>query len=140
LDSEDLNIGEKEIVIFDGFCNFCSGSALFIMRRDPSFRFRFAASQSPAGQRILQEYGITELARHSIVLIRKGRVYRRSGAALRIARGMKGLWPLLYGLIMIPPFIRDFFYGLFARYRYRLYGVRDSCFVPGPEIRERFLV
>lgn len=129
----------SDIVVFDGFCNFCSGSVQFIIRRDPGSNFRFAASQSPAGKKLLEQYGLGDLASRSIILIRDGKIYRRSGAVLRISRRMNGLWPAFYGFIIVPRFIRDFLYDLFARNRYRFYGMRDSCFLPDPGIRERFL-
>ncbi len=130
---------EKSIVLFDGFCNFCSGSVLFIIRRDPAVHFRFAASQSPAGSELLRSHGIAEPVPHSIILVSNGKIYRKSNAALRIARRMKGLWPLVYGLIVLPRPVRDVFYDLIARNRYRLFGRKDQCFVPDRSVRERFL-
>jgi predicted DCC family thiol-disulfide oxidoreductase YuxK len=130
---------DNSIVLFDGFCNFCSRSVWFIIRRDPGRKFLFAASQSPGGQKLIREYAIGEMADHSIVLVRGGRVFSNSGAALRIAGQLRFPWSLFQAFIILPPGLRDFFYGLIARNRYRLYGKRDECFLPGPEIRERFL-
>ena len=127
------------VVIFDGYCNFCSRSVLFIIKRDPDAWFRFTASQEPAGKRIVEEYHLGQLAAHSIVLIENETVYRKSTAALRIARKLSGLWPMVYALIVVPKPVRDFFYDMIAGSRYRLFGMRDSCFVPGPELRRRFL-
>lgn len=129
----------KSVVLFDGFCNFCSGSVLFIIRRDPLRYFLFAASQSPAGQRLLLEYGIAEIASHSIILISDGKIYMKSDAALKIVRKLRGLWPLFYALIILPRPFRDYFYNLLAGNRYRLYGRRKQCFFPNTGIRERFL-
>ena len=130
---------EKGIVIFDGYCNFCSRSVLFIIRRDKKRYFTFAASQTPEGQNIIGLYRLGEMAVHSIVLIEHGIVYRKSTAALRIARQLGKGWRLFYVCMIIPRRFRDFIYDLIARSRYRLFGMSDRCFVPEPAIRERFL-
>lgn len=127
------------IVLFDGVCNFCSASVGFIVRRDPRGRFRFAALQSPAGQALLERHGLTADADETFVLIEGDRAYTRSTAVLRVARGLRVPWPLLFGLIVVPPFLRDFAYGWFARRRYRWFGRREQCMTPTEELRERFL-
>jgi predicted DCC family thiol-disulfide oxidoreductase YuxK len=127
------------IVIFDGYCNFCSRAVHFIIRRDHKRYFTFAASQTPEGQKIIGQYHLGELAEHSIVLIEHGKVYRKSTAALRIARQLANGWRGFYACMIIPRSLRDFVYDLIARSRYRLFGMRDRCFVPDPAIRERFL-
>ncbi len=75
----------------------------------------------------------------SIVLIENARVYAASTAALRIARQLSGLWPLLYLLVMIPRPLRDGVYAIIARNRYRWFGRQDACAAPLPIWRERFL-
>jgi len=130
---------DKSIIVFDGYCNFCSGSVMFIIRRDPGLIFSFTASQSEAGRQILKENNLSELAEHSLILVERGRIYYKSGAALRIARKLRGLWPLFYGFIIVPEVVRDFIYEVLAKNRYRLYGKREECFLPGEENRGRFL-
>jgi predicted DCC family thiol-disulfide oxidoreductase YuxK len=130
---------DKGIVIFDGYCNFCSRSVLFIIRRDPKRYFTFAAAQTPEGQKIIGRYHLGDLAEHSIVLIEHGNVYRKSTAALRIARQLANGWRLFYVCMIVPQRFRDFIYDLIARSRYRLFGMRDQCFIPGPAVRDRFL-
>ena len=109
------------------------------MKRDPRARFRFAACQSPAGRKLLREYGIGSVAERSLVLIRGDRIYLRSDAALRIAAHLSGCWPLFSAGIVFPRFLRDFFYGLVARNRYRLYGRREECYIPEGGLRNRFI-
>jgi predicted DCC family thiol-disulfide oxidoreductase YuxK len=130
---------DKGIVIFDGYCNFCSRSVLFIIRRDKKKYFTFAPSQTPEGQNIIDTYRLGKLAQHSIVLIEQGNVYRKSTAALRIARQLANGWRLFYACMIIPKRLRDLIYDLIARSRYRLFGMSDRCFVPEPSIRNRFL-
>ena len=128
----------KSIVLFDGVCNFCSDSVNFIIRRDPENRFMFAPLQSDAGKELIVKYGVDETA-DSIVLIEEGQAFMRSTAALRIAKRIGGIWALAYVLMIVPRPIRDYFYDLFARYRYRMFGQKDECMLPTPEIRARFL-
>jgi predicted DCC family thiol-disulfide oxidoreductase YuxK len=130
---------DKGIVIFDGYCNFCSRSVLFIIRRDPQKYFIFAASQTPEGQSLIGRYHLGELAPHSIVVIEHGRVYRKSTAALRIARKLSKGWRLFYACMAIPRGFRDLIYDLIARNRYRVFGMRKECFIPEPALRKRFL-
>ena len=136
----DLKAESSRIILFDGVCNFCDASVNWIIRRDRRERFRFAALQSPAGERLQREFGLDPSALDALVLVENGRVYRRSGASLRIVRQLRWPWPLLFGLIAVPAFVRDFVYGWFARRRYRWFGRKDECMVPSPEVRERFLV
>ena len=92
-----------------------------------------------AGRQILEEYDLVELSEHSLILVKNGRIYYKSGAAIRIARQLRGIWPLFYGFIVVPGIIRDLIYDFLARNRYRLYGKREECFLPGEDIRGRFI-
>ena len=127
------------IILFDGVCNFCNGSVNFIIERDKAGYFKFAPLQSEIGQKLLEEHGIDKTETDSVVLIEDGKAYVRTTAALRIARKLSGYWSWFYGFIVVPSFIRDIFYKLFAKYRYRMFGKQDACMMPTPEIRERFL-
>jgi predicted DCC family thiol-disulfide oxidoreductase YuxK len=127
------------IVLFDGVCNFCNGTVLFIAKRDPGKNFRFAALQSPVGQAILRRFGLSTDELETLVLVEGDRVATRSTAALRICRRLSGAWPLEYALMAVPRPIRDLCYRLLARHRYRLFGRRDACVVPTPDLKERFL-
>ena len=127
------------VVVFDGVCNLCNGFVQFVIPRDPRGRFRFAALQSQAAARLMAEAGATPGESDTVVLIDDGRAFFRSSAALRIARRLRFPWPLLYVLVVVPRPIRDWVYDLIARNRYRWFGQRDQCLVPGPGIRERFL-
>ena len=127
------------IILFDGECNFCNGSVNFIIERDAGRYFKFAPNQSEVGERILREYRINKAETDSVILIEDGAVYLYSTAALRIARRLDGAWSLFYAFIIVPSFIRNFFYKLFAKYRLKLFGKKDTCAMPTPELRERFI-
>jgi len=126
-------------ILFDGVCNLCNGFVRFVIPRDPSARFRFAALQSSSAAAILREAGVTTPLPDSVVLVQDGRVYLRSDAALRVARGLRFPWPLAYGLVVVPRFIRDRLYDVVAAHRYRWFGRREVCMVPTPELSRRFL-
>lgn len=125
-------------VLFDGICNFCNGSVNFIIARDPAGNFKFATLQSEAGQELRVKYAIGENI-DSIILIEDDAAYIYSSAPLRIARRLTGAWWLFGILWIIPRPIRDYFYRMFARNRYRLFGKKEVCMIPTPEVRARFL-
>ena len=134
------NPEHKRIVLFDGQCNFCNSTVLFIIDRDPKERFAFAPLQSELGQELLRARGITDVQPETVVLIDRERVFTRSTAGLRIAFGMGSLWPLLGALgFLIPRPLRDAAYRAFAKRRYRWFGKSEQCRVPTPELRRRFL-
>lgn len=129
---------QERIVLFDGVCNFCNGSVNFIIRNDPDKKFKFAALQSEVGTEQKGKFGIGDDV-DSVVLIEDGEAYMHSTAALKIARRLGGIWSLAYVFIIVPAFIRDAAYKLFAANRYKLFGRQDACMLPTPEVRERFL-
>lgn len=127
------------VVLFDGVCNLCNAYVNFVIDRDPEGCFRFAALQSEASRPVLEKCRLPSHLLEGIVLFEDGRCYARSTAALRICRRLNGLWPLLYGLILVPRPLRDAVYGWIVRNRYRWFGKRESCRVPTPELAGRFL-
>lgn len=129
---------ERQIVLFDGVCNFCNGAINFTIDRDPKAKFLFAPLQSEFGIEAKEKFRFPGNV-DSIILIKNEKAYIKSTAALLIARQLSGLWPLMYIFIIIPPFIRNFFYDLIARNRYKWFGKSDSCRIPTPELKQRFL-
>jgi len=127
------------IVLFDGVCNLCNGSVQFILRHDRQGRFRFASLQSSVGQDLQARLGMDPGRLDSVILVEGDRWYKESDAALRIARGMSGAWKALAVFRVIPRPIRDAVYRLIARNRYRWFGKQETCWLPTPELRGRFL-
>jgi predicted DCC family thiol-disulfide oxidoreductase YuxK len=128
----------SSIVLFDGVCNFCNGAVNFIIRHDPDGKFKFAPLQSTFGEEMKSEFGIGDDI-DSIVLIEDRKAFTHSDAALQMLRGLGGIWSIGYAFIIVPKPVRDWFYRLFARHRYSLFGKKDVCMVPTPEVRSRFL-
>ncbi len=134
-----MSDSEQAIVLFDGVCNFCNDSVNFIIERDSKNYFKFAPLQSEIAEDLLEKHGIDKDETDSIVLVENDRAFTHSTAALKIAKNLDGAWSSFYVFVVVPKFIRDFCYKLFAKYRYKLFGKKDQCMMPTPEIRERFL-
>jgi predicted DCC family thiol-disulfide oxidoreductase YuxK len=141
---------ESPIILFDGVCNLCNASVQFVIERDPTAIFRFAALQSDFGRAILAKNGLymasndipkigAEGSPDSIILVENDVVYDRSTAALRIAKRLSGGIQLMAVFLIVPKFIRDFFYKIIAKNRYRWFGKQESCWLPTKELKARFL-
>ncbi len=128
---------DNAIVLFDGVCNFCNSSINFIIKRDKKGYFKFAPLQSEIAQKLVGDK--TKPMPESVILIENGKTYDRSSAALRIAKKLDGLWPLLYIFIILPKRLRDAVYNLIGRNRYKWFGKTEACMIPNPGVRSRFL-
>jgi len=129
----------KGIIIFDGICNFCNHSVDFIMKKDKQNYFLFTANQQEAGKKILAEKGILGSEVNTIYLYEEGHLYKESSAALRIARHLSFPYNILYCFVIVPPFLRNGIYQFIARNRYKWFGKKESCRLPSPAERARFL-
>ncbi len=128
----------KSLLLFDGVCNVCNATVLFIVDRDPHEHFQFASLQSELGQRTLREHGLPfEL--NTVVLIEGGKAYVRSDAPLRVVRKLRWPWPLLAVFTLLPRVLRDAAYRYFAGHRYSWFGKSEQCRIPTPELRRRML-
>jgi predicted DCC family thiol-disulfide oxidoreductase YuxK len=130
---------EPILVLFDGVCNLCNGLVQFIIKRDPAAKFRFASLQSDVGRTQLLKYNLSPDYLYSLIVIHKDKALERSDAALYIAKSLAQPWRVLYVFRVLPKFLRDGFYDLVARNRYTLFGRRQTCMIPSPDLRDRFL-
>ena len=128
------------VILFDGICNFCNGAVNFVIRRDKKKLLKFAALQSEAGQLLLKHYSLPVSKFESFVFIEEGKVYTKSTAALKLCKHLTAMWPLVYGFIIVPAFIRNGIYTWIAKNRYKWFGKKEQCMIPSPEIRSRFLL
>ena len=126
------------IILFDGVCNFCCSSVQFIIARDPGGHFLFASQQSDVGRQLLSFANLPPTI-DTFVVIEDKAIYTRSAAALKVSSKLTQPWPLSAIFWLVPSFLRDAAYRLIARNRYRWFGQKESCWVPTPEIRARFL-
>lgn len=129
-----------KIILFDGVCNLCNGAVNFLIRHDKKNKFKFAALQDEVGKKLVLQYGIDTKTTDSIVLLDQNKAYTKSTAALRISKYLSGAYPLLYMLIIVPAFFRNRVYDWVAKNRYRWFGKKESCMVPTPELKEKFII
>jgi predicted DCC family thiol-disulfide oxidoreductase YuxK len=130
---------EHPLILFDGICNFCNSAVNFVIKKDKEAVIHFAPLQSPKGRLYLKQYNYPVNHLNSFLFIEENKVYTKSTAALKVCRHLKGLWPLCYGFIIVPKFIRDGIYSWVAKNRYKWFGVRQECMMPTPEVRSRFV-
>ncbi len=130
---------EDKIILFDGVCNLCNGAINFIIKHDSKAQFKFASLQGATGQKLLAKHKIDPKEIDSIILIESQRISVKSTAALRIAKSLNSGYPLLFGFMIIPGFIRNAVYDFIAANRYKWFGKKDSCMMPTPELKSRFL-
>ena len=128
-----------KIILFDGVCNLCNSSVNFIIDHDKDDVFKFASLQSESGQELLKMNNLETENFDSIIFSDNGRIYTQSTAVLRIVKDFPGLWKILYAFIIVPPVIRNFLYDLIANNRYKWFGKKDSCRIPTPELKSKFL-
>lgn len=129
----------RTVVLFDGVCNLCNGFINWVLDRDPDGKIMFGSLQSDEAKALLKDFGQDENYLNSILVIKNGKLYKNSRAVLEICKTLGGMYSLVYVFIIVPPFIRDWVYGIIARNRYKWFGVSDTCRVPTPEIKNRFL-
>jgi predicted DCC family thiol-disulfide oxidoreductase YuxK len=129
----------SDTVIFDGLCNLCIRSVKFIINHEADQSLRFTPLQSPAGARLLREFGFDPEDAKSFVLVADGKPYVKSDAAIRVARHLRGGWRLIGAIKIIPRPIRNWTYDVIARNRYRWFGRSEACMVPTPELLSRFV-
>ena len=125
------------VILFDGVCNLCNGAVRFVIKRDKKNYFHFATIQSEVAKQLTENENIESSA--TIILVEDEKIYRRSTAALRVCRHLSGGWKFLYNLIIIPAFVRDAVYNFVAKNRYKWFGKKDTCMIPTPENRSKFL-
>ncbi|HEY8616994.1 thiol-disulfide oxidoreductase DCC family protein [Phenylobacterium sp.] len=126
--------------VFDGVCNFCSGSVQLALRLDRRGELRFTPLQSPFGRAIAERYGLDLENPDSFLFFDRGQPLDASDAVLALARRLGPPWSWAGLLRAIPKPARDAAYGLLARNRYRLMGKKAGCMVPSPQVRARFLL
>ena len=134
-----MELIKEKIVLFDGVCNLCQSTVQFVIKHDQRKKIRFASLQGEFGQQILKEHNLPLTNYNSFLFLENGKLHMKSGAALRLSRYLDGVWPLFYILIIIPPFLRNAVYGFIANNRYRWFGKQESCWLPTPDLKQRFL-
>ena len=126
-------------MLFDAECVLCSANAQFILTFDRKRRFRLASMQSQAGAALFRAHGIDPADPDTILLIDGDRVLQNSDAVIAIYAGLGWPWRIAAAARLIPRRLRDLAYRWVARNRYRIFGRRETCWVPRPEDAGRLL-
>ena len=130
---------DKPVIAFDGECIFCSGWVRFLLRHDRRAQYRYLTAQSPLGQALYRHYGLDASSFESNILIEDGVARFKSDGSMRTLARLGLPWSLVNVCRILPAALRDPLYDLVARNRYRIAGRRQSCMVPTPEERGRFI-
>lgn len=131
---------DKKIVLFDGVCNLCNSSVNKVISHDKNDVFRFASLQSDVGIAIQKHLQIDTKNLDSIILYEPGKAYyHKSTAALKIMNEFGGFWKLTQVFYIFPEFLRNIVYDYIAKNRYKWYGKQESCTIPTPELKAKFL-
>ena len=130
---------KKNIVFYDGVCNFCSGLVVFLLKHERKNNMSFCSLQSEFAQSFLKDFNI-KVNLDTIYYYSNGKLYNRSEAIKKISKNLKPPYLMDFYFIAISPnFIREYFYKIFAKNRYKWFGKKDKCQIPSPEKRLRFL-
>ena len=130
----------KKIILFDGFCNLCESSVLFVIQHDKKDIFRFVPLQSDLGKEIINHIGLSTKHIDSVIIYEPGISYNyKSAAAIEIAKDLGGFFHLGTIFKIIPNGLRNLLYDYIAKNRYLWYGKKDSCLIPTDEIKSKFL-
>lgn len=127
------------VIVFDGVCNLCNGFVQFVIMRDKKKLFKFASLQSVYGQSLMKHFNLNPQVFDTVLLYDGEKVLTRSDAALAVLNGLGGLCKLFVICKALPRPVRDFFYNFIAKRRYKLFGKRETCMVPTPELKDRFV-
>ena len=130
----------KKIILFDGFCNLCESSVLFVIKHDKKDIFRFVVLQSDLGKEIIKHIGLATKHIDSVILYEPGISYNyKSAAAIEIAKDLGGIFHFGTLFRIIPTGLRNLLYDYIAENRYLWYGKKESCLVPTEEIKSKFI-
>ena len=128
------------LLLFDGVCNLCNSTVLWVIKRDKNSKIRFAPLQSEVAQGYLKQHGFDLKTFNSLIFITDEGVYTESEGALRLGQQLGGGYRVLATIgLYFPPFLRDSVYRFVAKNRYKVWGVREVCMLPTPELKSRFL-
>ena len=137
-----INISKhKKLILFDGVCNLCNSSVLYVIKRDKKNIFLFTPLQSEVGKQIIRKFGIDTSQVDSIILYNPSKevIAYKSTAALKVASNLGFPTNILSVFIIIPNVIRNLVYDFIAKNRYKWYGKKESCMIPTPELKSKFL-
>ena len=132
---------DKQLILFDGVCNLCNSSVLYVIKRDKNDKFLFAPLQSIVGEEIISQFNIDTEKTDSILLYnpQSNLIKYKSSAASHIAKHLGFPSNLMVAFFIVPTFIRNWVYNYVANNRYKWYGKKETCMIPTPELKSKFI-
>ncbi len=127
-----------KIIFFDGYCNLCNGFVDWLIRMDRAKIFKFASLQGETAKGLLSQ-STPSVEVETVVFLMDGVRLERSTAVLNIFICLGGPWKLARILLFIPPVIRDGIYRVIAKYRFLIFGKRNTCRLPTAEEKDQLL-
>lgn len=131
---------DRAIWLYDGLCGFCSWSVRFLLAHERAASRRFVAIQSKLGKDLATRHGIDPETPSTFLFIENGRAFEKSDGVIALASHLRWPWRAVGGLRLIPKGWRDQIYDVLARNRYRILGRKETCELPPPDVRARFVV
>jgi predicted DCC family thiol-disulfide oxidoreductase YuxK len=131
--SSDALLAGHPVIVFDAECVLCSANAQFVLRHDRGHHFRLASMQGDVGTALYKRFGMDPANPDSLILVQCGELLRDSSALLAIYSALGWPWRATSALYLVPRLLRDPVYRWIARNRYRLFGRRQTCWLPNPE-------
>jgi len=128
-----------KVLLFDGVCNLCNSAVQYVIRNDHQEAISFASLQSNFGRQVLSENQFDTTSLKTVLYIKNGEIYAKSSAILALKKDLGGWHNLLLIFWMVPAFLRDFVYDVIAKNRYKVFGIREECYLPTPELTKRFI-
>ena len=130
---------DDRVVCFDGVCKMCGFWARFIHQNEPAGKLKLCALQTDEGRAISAWCGLPPDELNTMIFVDQGKAYFKSSAALRAFGYLRFPFSMVSVFLIVPGFIRDWFYGRLAKNRYNLFGKEEACMMPTPELKKRFL-
>jgi predicted DCC family thiol-disulfide oxidoreductase YuxK len=136
---EKYSLKNKNIVFFDGICNYCNWFIRFLIKNDSKENLRFSSLQSNFAKRVIEDKNL-ENDLTTIIFIQDEKIFKKSDAIIRIFLFTNSKLKIFGYLIFIfPRFFRNFFYELFAKRRYSIFGKKEKCMAPEKNISHLFI-
>ncbi len=134
-----IDIETHSVIVFDAECVLCSANAQFVLKHDREKHFLLASMQGEYGSALYREHDIDPDNPETLIVVQNGKLLRNSDAIIAIYSGLGWPWRMAAMLKSVPRFLRDPVYLWIARNRYKIFGKRDSCWLPAPEYRDRMI-
>ena len=126
----------KKVIVYDGLCILCNHFVQWLIKRDKKGVFYFTTLQSDLGQDLIAE---NDVQGDTVVLWDRGQIYTKSDVALNVLSDLSWIWWIFIPFKIIPRAFRNTIYDWIARNRYKWFGKHDTCMLPDPSFKERFL-